>query len=316
MVDLIITDAARTDVAALTDFTLDAAWGSDENSLELSTTRSIPAGALAYMDGSEVGGIVDSLRDQLTRGGSKLTYQGRTWHGILAGKILAPDAGEDYLTVSGNAKDVLAQLLRRIGLDGLYEAEPSDVDIPGWQFDRYEDAYTGIRRMLAASGAKLRLVWASGGVHAIAEPAAHYGDTIDSDLLDFDATRVWRQVNHMIGLGKGDLKDRAVSHWFADSNGNVSRAQTLTGIDEIARTYDLSSADADELDVKTREKLASLQSQGIVDVTVRDDIDATLDVGDAIAARDNITGITVNATVTKKIVKVSDGIMTADYEAE
>ena len=40
------------------------------------------------------------------------------------------------------------------------------------------------------------------------------------------------------------------------------------------------------------------------------------DVGDTVTARDNLTGITVNATISKKIVKVSDGVLSVDYEAE
>ena len=40
------------------------------------------------------------------------------------------------------------------------------------------------------------------------------------------------------------------------------------------------------------------------------------DVGDTVTARDNLTGITVNATISKKIVKVSGGVMSVDYEAE
>ena len=40
------------------------------------------------------------------------------------------------------------------------------------------------------------------------------------------------------------------------------------------------------------------------------------DVGDTVTARDNLTGITVNATISKKIVKVSDGVLSVDYGAE
>ena len=40
------------------------------------------------------------------------------------------------------------------------------------------------------------------------------------------------------------------------------------------------------------------------------------DVGDTVTARDNLTGITVNASITKKIVKVSGGVLSVDYEAD
>lgn len=97
MVELIVTDASHVDQASLEGFTLDAAWGADENDFELTVDRLIDAGSYVYFDGGECGGVVDSLKDSLKDGRSTLTYGGRTWHGMLANKILEPDKGKDYL---------------------------------------------------------------------------------------------------------------------------------------------------------------------------------------------------------------------------
>ena len=320
MVELIVTDASHVDQASLEGFTLDAAWGADENDFELTVDRLIDAGSYVYFDGGECGGVVDSLKDSLKDGRSTLTYGGRTWHGMLANKILEPDRGKDYLTVSGTASTVIGSLISRVGLDGVFDAVDAPTagaqTIKSYQFDRYVDAYSGLRKMCAASGLKLRLAYASGKVRVWAEPVAHYGDSIDSDLIDFDATRTWRKPNHMIGLGKGELRNRIVSHWYADSKGNVTQTQTFKGLDEIAQVYDYSSAEADELAKNTKKKLQDLQSEGEVKVTVHEDSGIAFDVGDTVTARDNLTGITVNATISKKIVKVSDGVLSVDYEAE
>lgn len=322
MVDLIITDSKHVDVRSAVDYTLDCAWGKEENDFELvmSGASTIDAGAYIYIDGSECGGVVDAMEDQLTAGVSTLTYSGRTWHGVLANKILEPDRGRDYLTVSGTASTVIGSLISRVGLDGVFDAVDSPTagaqTIKSYQFDRYVDAYSGLRKMCAASGLKLRLAYASGKVRVWAEPAAHYGDSIDSDLIDFDATRTWRKPNHLIGLGKGDLAARVVVHWYADAKGNVSQSQSLKGVDEITQVYDYSNAETAELNQKTREKLQELQSEGDVKVTVRDDANVVFDVGDTVTARDNLTGITVNASITKKIVKVSGGVLSVDYEAD
>ena len=48
---------------------------------------------------------------------------------------------------------------------------------------------------------------------------------------------------------------------------------------------------------------------------MHEDSGIVFDVGDTVTARDNLTGITVNATISKKIVKVSGGVMSVDYEA-
>ena len=320
MVELIITGRNGIDRESIADYKLDAAWGADENDFELTVDRLIDAGSYVYFDGSECGGIVDALKDNLKRGESTLTYSGRTWHGMLADKILEPDKGKDYLTVSGTASTVIGSLISRVGLDGVFDAVDSPTagaqTIKSYQFDRYVDAYSGLRKMCAASGLKLRLAYASGKVRVWAEPAAHYGDSIDSDLIDFDATRTWRKPNHLIGLGKGDLAARVVVHWYADAKGNVSQTQSLRGVDEITQVYDYSNAETAELNTKTKEKLQDLQSEGDVKVTVRDDANVVFDVGDTVTARDNLTGITVNATISKKIVKVSDGVLSVDYEAE
>lgn len=322
MVDLIITDSKHVDVRSAADFTLDCAWGKEENDFELvmSGASTIDAGAYIYIDGSECGGVVDAMEDQLTSGVSTLTYSGRTWHGVLANKILEPDRGRDYLTVSGTASTVIGSLISRVGLDGVFDAVDSPTagaqTIKSYRFDRYTDCYTGLRRMCAANGLKLRLAYTSGQVNIWAEPVAHYGDSIDSDLIDFDATRTWRKPNHLIGLGKGDLASRVVVHWYADAKGNVSQTQSLRGVDEITQVYDYSSAETAELNQKTREKLQDLQSEGEVKVTVHEDSGIVFDVGDTVTARDNLTGITVNATISKKIVKVSDGVLSVDYGAE
>lgn len=322
MVDLIITDSNHVDVRSAVDYTLDCAWGKEENDFELvlSGASTIDAGAYIYIDGSECGGVVDAMEDQLASGVSTLTYSGRTWHGILANKILSPDSGKDYLTVSGSASSVIGSLISRVGLDGVFDAVDSPTagaqTIKSYRFDRYTDCYTGLRKMCAANGLKLRLAYTSGQVNIWAEPVAHYGDSIDSDLIDFDATRTWRKPNHLIGLGKGDLAARVVVHWYADAKGNVSQTQSLRGVDEITQVYDYSSAETAELNNKTKEKLQDLQSEGDVRVTVRDDANVVFDVGDTVTARDNLTGITVNATISKKIVKVSGGVMSVDYEAE
>ena len=321
MVDLIITDSNHVDARSAADYTLDCAWGADENDFELTVDRLIDAGSYVYFDGGECGGVVDSLKDSLKDGRSTLTYGGRTWHGMLANKILEPDKGKDYLTVSGTASTVIGSLISRVGLDSVFDAVvppdgSGDPSIKQYQFDRYTDCYTGLRKMCEANGLKLRLAYTSGRVNIWAEPVAHYGDSIDSDLIDFDATRTWRKPNHLIGLGKGDLAARTVVHWYADAKGNVSQSQSLKGVDEITQVYDYSNAETAELNQKTREKLQELQSEGDVKVTVRDDANVVFDVGDTVTARDNLTGITVNASITKKIVKVSGGVMSVDYEAE
>ena len=56
------------------------------------------------------------MKDELSDGVSVVTYSGRSWHGMLAGKVLQPIQGQDYLKVSGPVNQVLSNLLARIRL--------------------------------------------------------------------------------------------------------------------------------------------------------------------------------------------------------
>ena len=309
MVELIITDAKHAPIAAVDAFSLDLAYGDEENDFELLAPFLPDAGAFIGIDGTEYGGIIE----QRSSDGSA---QGRTWHGILAGKVLSPDTGQDYLTVDGSASSILNQLFARIGLADLFQgvAPKTDIRISSYRFDRYTDCYSGIRAMLASVGAKLHLMWVGGIVQASALPIASYGDTIDSDLLSFESTRDHRPINHLIGLGEGELRDRAVTHWYADRNGTVSQTQSLFGLDERTAIYDYSSAKLEDLKEDTEKKLKELQTQGETKVTLRAGSGIEFDIGDKVTSRDQVLGLDVTATVGKKIVKVSSGVLSVDYE--
>lgn len=317
MVDLIATDASHRDLLAIRDCTLDLAFGEDENDFELAVHDSdvrLEAGAFVYVDGTEYGGIIDSTGSSLEDGVAAVAYEGRTWHGLLASRVIQPPSGQDYRTVSGDATDCIQQVIDHIGLSGVMTTSParaSGLTVSSYKFDRYTDAYTGIRRMLESCGGKLRMAYDSGMLRLSAMPVSTYGG-VDSDLLDYSYDRDWHPVNHLICLGTGEGKDRVVVHLYADTEGAVSETQSITGLDEVQAVYDYSNADRAELLEKGREKLEALQAQGGVDVRIHDGLD--LDIGDIVASHDRLSGIDVTAQVTKKIVKLSHGVLTVSYE--
>ncbi|MCI1984068.1 MAG: head fiber protein [Bifidobacteriaceae bacterium] len=316
---VIVTSRSGIDQAALLDPTLDLAYGSDENDFELSFLDQLPAdgdfgqGSKFYVENTEYGGIVDSVESAVKGGVTTITYFGRTWSGMLSNKIVSPDANTDYLIVSGDLKTILTTIVKRLSLDALFIVDTlTSNPTVKFQFDRYVTAWDGIRKMLTSSNLKLTLKYLKGKVHVNVAPTQDWTDEVDSDLLDFTAKRDYRIVNHLIGLGQGELRARAISHWYADAAGKVSQKQSLFGVDEVCATYDYSNAGADELATETQKKLTELQSQGSIDVTLHDG--HVFDLGDTVSARDNTTGLKVSATVTKKIVKIDGGFLSVSYE--
>lgn len=313
--DLIVTDATGKPVASHASYTLDLAFGSGENDFDLQVEdAALKAGSRIMIDGTEYGGIIDDTDVDVDGGLSAVTWHGRDWHGVLASKIIEPDGNTDYLTLSGTIPVIMRTLVSRAGLQGLFTVTDESADHKTTcQFDRYVDLYSGLVKMLRASGLKLRLRNDGDKVAMSAMPVRTIGDSIDSDLIDFTAKQAAHPINHLICLGKGELKDRTVIHWYADANGTFSHTQTLKGLDERTATYELSNAEADELEDKGRQKFQELRNTSTIDVDIPDGIDA--DVGDLVTGRDNNTGLVVTAEISKKIVKVSGGVLTVTYES-
>lgn len=316
MVPVIIADAGMGDLGEVVDCSMEVAFGVDENTLSITAAAADvpPLGGYAYVDGTEYGGTVDEATVSTESG--LVTARGRSWHGILAGKRLLPDDGDDRLTVSGDAPSVLRSLALRMGLDGLFAAPESESDegarIAPYSFERFADGYSGIRSMLAANGLKLTMRVVSGTVLMGARAVETIGSAVDSDAMDFDATLVARRTNHLVCGGTGEGADSTVIHFYANASGEVSHEQTLFGVDEIAAFYDYTNADAEKLEDEGRKKLEGLQGDGTVDVGAVDDIEA--DVGDLVTARDNATGIVVTAEISKKIARFEDGVPSYGYE--
>lgn len=315
---IVIADSSGKDLREIEDYELDLAFGEDENQIKITLDRSVapPDGGYAYIDGTEYGGVIDQTNAETVSGESRLvTASGRSWQGILESHRLLPDTGKSHLTVSGSVATVLQSLVKRMGLDDLFEAPSSESDasqVSNYSFERFVAGYTGICAMLRANGLKLSMRRSNGKVLIGGRAVVDYGSKVDSDLLDFEITKVHRCTNHLVCGGTGENENRKVIHFYADSKGNVSKTQSLFGVDEIAAFYDYSNADEKTLDADGKKKLQDMQTQGSAETSVNRDLD--MDVGDIVAARDNVSGETVSAEIVKKIVKVSGGVVTYEYD--
>lgn len=317
--DLIYTDTKRTDVGVLTDYTLDLAFGSDENNFELVTDLNrhcCEANCLVYIEDTEYGGIIDGL-GVITKD-DKLTYVGRTWQGILESKVIEPDEGEAYFKVSGEANAILGQMFDRLGLSNLFVAseEDSGLVIDSYSFDRYVGAYTGIKKMVELVSGKLKFAFKGGMVTVSTLPAVDYSqdEQFDNDTVEMEVESFGNTVNHLICLGKGELEERKVVHLYVDVNGNISGIQSFFGIDERTVVYDYPNAESEEKMVEDGvSKLQELANPFKVQMNFSAD-ESIYDVGDSIGAKEIVTGVKATAKITKKIVTINKGEVTIQYK--
>ena len=267
--DLIYADENKKDIGVLSAYRFDMAFGNDENDFTCILPRDdhcCDHGYIIYVEGEEYGGIIDSVGVNVDD--DEVIYSGRTWHGVLESKILCPDKGQDYLILNGEANAVLRQLITRIGLNDLFDV-PTDstpFTFASYQMERYIPAYTGIRKMLRSVGAKLVMKWGKNG-KVILSATVRYDYSQDEEFepsqVIFEFQKDFRKVNHLICLGQGDLRQRAVIHLFTDENGGVQQylkngisvaledsdyildtsKQVLTGSDEVSEVYELSNAE-------------------------------------------------------------------------
>lgn len=318
--DLIYTDRNLKDVGTLKEYTFDFDMTSSKD-FEIIVSNDNPfvqyaqKGSFVYIEGTEYGGKVDKLT--ISTSDKKATVHGINYRALLDKKIIEPLKGDDYRIVSGKFTDILNAFLEEFKLTDVFECEDVNLNIPSYQFDRYTSLLSGIDKMLKTygyiadlyyNGEKRKIVIAT-------RKAVDYSDLIqysEDDSITFEVTRFYGGVNHLICLGKGELKERTVIHLYADTNGNISKNQSLFGLDEIATTYDYSSVESvEELETKGIEKLKELMSKDDFEITV-DNID--LKLGDIIGGTEKITGIVCKDIITNIIVKIEDDVLTTEYK--
>lgn len=309
----------REDLGVLHDYKLDLAYGSDENDFELqipSSAHCCGEGFCLYIEGTEYGGIVDDIGSDTDA--EEVTYTGRTWQGLLNSKVIEPDAGEDYLTLKGEANALLAVLIPRLGLEDMFVAseEDSGLYVSSYKMNRYIAAYDGIRKMLKTVEGKLRFTFTGGKIILSAHPRGVYTQEggLDSDRVGLKVKRHYHPVNHLICLGRGELAAREVIHLYVDGEGNISKSQTFTGMDERTDTYENANVESlEDLENGGIERLKELALEDEVETSLDEDSEQ-YEIQDLVGATDNITGMTVTVEISKKIVTIDSGQITISYE--
>ena len=206
-----------------------------------------------YVPDTEYGGIVKEIESDTNN--QVIFVRGYTWRGQMEKKVIEPPSGQDYKTITGELNACIASIVGD-SFGQLFEVSPADtgVSVSNYRFARYCTMHEGLMAMLASEGYRLEIAYkqtqAAGYVLVSAVPITDYSEEIElsSDgRLNFKSNTNRRGINHLICLGKGELKDRVVRHLYVQSDGTIGSTKHYTGAEEFAAVYDSNNSEADQL---------------------------------------------------------------------
>lgn len=320
--ELIVADGAGKTLFPLADFELDmdSGWGDGvDNTFDLivrDASAPLPEAAWrVYADGTEMGGRVERFELKTGRSSSELHWTGSTWSGVLAKRLLWPDAGQDYLTLAGDANAVLRQAVARLGLGSFFSVPEGDAGVAvSYRCSRdTPDAWTNLRLALRSAGLRLDAKWVDGACRLQAAKVTDWRGRVDSDLVDFDLSSDLLVTNHLKAAGKGDLASRQVVDVYADSKGNVGTSKAMAGVFELEEYYDANNSEGDDLRDQAVSRLKDMQAEGGVKVTVGEGVEFGL--GDVVEARHYSPNVTVSVEISSRVTTATGAGVAVTYGA-
>lgn len=291
----------------------------DTNDFELTLdaddykNRGYDFGFMFYQEGTEYGGIFEDI-EVITKNNS-VVIKGETWRGLLSKKVIMPPASLPYLTVSGDANTVLADVIgQEFGDLFVVDTAPSGISI-NYQFDRFTDMLSGLTKMLNRANARLHIYWSNGKVHLEAVPVTDWSGQLEygtDNRVNFTIRNYRRGINHLVCLGSGQLTERQILHLYLQEDGTIGETQYYTGIHERVATYDYSGAeDLESLKEGGIDRFHELLDYQEMSIAIQD---MPVELGDIVGGRERITGMSVKKPVTNKIITVTGNKQEITYK--
>ncbi|MDR3363892.1 MAG: siphovirus ReqiPepy6 Gp37-like family protein [Clostridiales Family XIII bacterium] len=318
-----IADAGKKDIAPLLGYELvDIDIGAANNfTVRLPKPKAkalgIAKGMWLYAHGTEYGGVFTNFESETNS--ASIAWGGATFRGLMQRDIVTPAAGADYRVVSGEANAVIKTILGENASAGSVFTVPAantGVTFANWRYPRYRDKLHSLTGMLASKNMKLKITadrGASGAgflIVAEAVPIVDYSNLVEYSQNAKENVHIINNdpdVNHLICLGAGTLRDRLRVDLYLQADGTVGGTKHYTGVNEYVGVFSYGSeGEADKLrEAGAKHLLAQAVDIGI-EMTAPD---FPFDVGDIVAGRDYDMGISVKNQIASKILR-TDGMET------
>lgn len=321
MVDnLIFSTSSGEEIGVIKFRDADFEVGREDNSFLITMLRSeyspFPVKGRIYLPGTEYGGIIGAVETNTAQ--DTIAVGGYTWRGMMTKKIIEPLPGDDYAKDSGELNEVISARVEA-AFPGLFvgSGEDTGVSVSNFQYDRYTTLEAGLTKMLKSVGYRLNLSYrpAINSVIVSAVPIVDYSYDVvfSSDMrLNYQMKTQTIGVNHLICLGKGELKDREVYNLYVDNKGKISTTQYYFGVDEVAEVYDSGGSELPDLIQGGTDRLKELAPLKSFEIAI--DSDMELAIGDIVGGKDYLSGMRMSAPITGKIVRWQGGFKTIEYK--
>lgn len=319
MNDIIVAAPDGTELRCMLFSEYDFEIGDEENSFLVTIPRpeweSVANDSRIYIPGTEYGGLYKRLESDTKN--NSVAVGGLTWRGMLQKKIISPPSGQDYAADSGELNAILGARVSA-AFPGLFVGSSESTGITvSFQYQRYVTMYDGLKALLKSVGYKMQIGYDQvlRKVVVSAVPIMDYSSEIEysSDMsADYSMIIDRTGINHLVCLGSGELRNRIVVHLYVDGNGVISQTQTFFNENEIAEVYDYAGASRDDLIQSGVDQLKG--ELNLNEFRIELESEREVAVGDIVGSRDYITGYTVTAPITTKIVKFEDGFVNIEYK--
>lgn len=319
MTDIIVAAPDGTELRSMLFSEYDFEVGDEENSYLITMPRdeweSIEDDSRIYIPGTEYGGLYKRLESDTKN--NSAAVGGLTWRGMMQHKIIEPPSGQDYAVDSGELNAIIGQRVSA-KFPGLFVGSSESTGIiTSYQYTRYCSLYDGLKAMLRSVGYRMEIQYDAElrKVVVSAVPIVDYSAEIEysSDMnADYSMKLDRTGVNHLICLGSGELRNRIVEHLYVDADGKISQTQTFFNENEIAEIYDYAGASREDLIQSGIDQLKG--ELNLNEFRIALETEREVAIGDIVGARDYITGYTVTAPITTKIVKCEDGFEDIEYK--
>ena len=328
--ELIQTDTSGKELGNIMKANIDFEVGEEKDSINdfevefkrYYWTGDVKMGCRIFSPNTEFGGVVSQI--DTDTGANTITVKGYTWRGMMKKKIIQPEYGQDYYKVSGEINTIVGGLVKK-SFPGLFYGTEIDTGIHlNFQFERYCNLHDGIVKMLKTVGYRLDIRYIQGErdeagyVQVQAVQIVDYSEEYEmsnDNNMTFRMIDNQRGINHLICLGKGELKERVVVHLYVDEKGKIGTEQYYKGTAEITEVYDSNGSEEEELIKNGTKKLEESKNKTEYNMTMKK-IEGNIDIGDIVGGRNYLLNISIKKPIGRKIWAIAEGKETLEYKLE